>query len=316
MRRTKAFTLIELLVVVAIIALLISILLPSLSRAREKSKQAVCGANLRGMGQSCYIYANDNYESFPIFSATADVSGTLTPEKKSDVVPPGYYRDDPPGKTAQDITPSTTADLFLLIRSTLCSPKQFLCPSKKKPADDLRTVGGSSVDVLELYDFRGDLNPIPESSPGVEAVNLSYGYHFAHDGQEQGDDTPGVAPNTSTDPRFPLLADENPYIFPSLGPTSVEESNCGGQEAENGNSQNHGGEGQNVLYLDGSTHFERKPTVGLQGDNIYTARWSRPNRRDETPGDLCIGTTGATGEIPDLRAGCNLTSATDCLILP
>ncbi len=311
MRRAKGFTLIELLVVVAIIALLISILLPSLSRAREKSKQAVCGANLRGMGQSCYIYANDNYEAFPLAAASATVQGVLKAELKSKCVPPGYYRDEPPG--VKDQIPSPTADLFLLIRSTLCSPKLFLCPSKKKPEDDLRDTNGNSVDVLELYDFKGDAGTIQKTNPAISAVNLSYGYHFAHDGQEQGDDTPGVAVSTNTDPRFPVLADENPYIFPGGTQTSIEETNCGGQYAENGNSQNHGGEGQNVLYLDGSVRFERKPTIGLHGDNIYTAGSSRPNRPDSNPGDTCGDNTG---EIPELRVGCNLVSSTDCLILP
>ena len=60
MARRKAFTLIELLVVVAIIALLISILLPSLSRAREITKRAVCASNARRIGQSMKVYSNDN----------------------------------------------------------------------------------------------------------------------------------------------------------------------------------------------------------------------------------------------------------------
>lgn len=54
--RRSAFTLIELLVVVAIIALLISILLPSLNRAREQTKALVCLSNLRSLGQALIAY--------------------------------------------------------------------------------------------------------------------------------------------------------------------------------------------------------------------------------------------------------------------
>jgi prepilin-type N-terminal cleavage/methylation domain-containing protein len=66
MRRTrKGFTLIELLVVVAIIALLISILLPALSNAREQGKRAVCSSNLRSIVQAMITYAMDNRDVVP-----------------------------------------------------------------------------------------------------------------------------------------------------------------------------------------------------------------------------------------------------------
>jgi prepilin-type N-terminal cleavage/methylation domain-containing protein/prepilin-type processing-associated H-X9-DG protein len=52
----RGFTLIELLVVVSIIALLISILLPSLRRAREQTKDVVCKANLHSIGQAFTMY--------------------------------------------------------------------------------------------------------------------------------------------------------------------------------------------------------------------------------------------------------------------
>ncbi len=60
-----AFTLVELLVVIGIIALLISILLPALGKARKSALNANCQSNLRSIGQALTLYASENKGKMP-----------------------------------------------------------------------------------------------------------------------------------------------------------------------------------------------------------------------------------------------------------
>lgn len=75
-RRGRGFTLVELLVVISIIALLISLLLPALAKAKERANAVVCAAHVRSLAQACMIYAQDNRGFFPaMFNNQYDLQG-------------------------------------------------------------------------------------------------------------------------------------------------------------------------------------------------------------------------------------------------
>ncbi len=114
-RRGFAFTLIELLVVIAIIAILAGLLLPAITKAKERGRQAKCIGNVRSIAQAVLMYATDNRLTLPAPDGIMNIRSNLNTYIKDQAV---YECPSDRGADTAPVTASSSC--FLELGSSYC----------------------------------------------------------------------------------------------------------------------------------------------------------------------------------------------------
>jgi len=269
--RRKGFTLVELLVVIAIIALLMGILMPALARVRQIAYRLYCGTNLSGIGKAMLIYSNDYDDELPRAGLRGSTWASPIADWKAATRSAAFT-------SSRGSSASITSSFFLLIKYAEVTPKSFLCKGDSGVTEFKGSEHGlAGTELIDLWDFGNH----------PAQAHCSYAYHTPY----------GLyALTTSSEPGMAIAADPNPWLdSPGLAKRSATGdlalfNPSGDREAiRRGNAQTHQGDGQNVLFMDGHTNFEKSSACGVNDDNIYMRAVSATDRK-KNPAPLLAGT--------------------------
>jgi prepilin-type N-terminal cleavage/methylation domain-containing protein/prepilin-type processing-associated H-X9-DG protein len=161
-RGIRGFTLIELLVVIAIIAILAAMLLPALSKAKQKAQGAQCQSNMRQLGLGWIMYATDNQGGIPVNGSEGYQPGAPTPGLDSQWCP-GQMQSGT-GDQPTNAAYLRVGQIFPFINNVAV----YRCPADHSTYSGgvANAIGGSGNSRVRSMSMNAYLNPDPSVSLG------------------------------------------------------------------------------------------------------------------------------------------------------
>jgi len=299
--KRRGFTLIELLVVVAIIALLIAILLPSLGRAREQANRTTCQANVGGNAKAMAVYAADNNDQYPTVTAGSIGTVGLGDCVDTTLTDPNAAISAIYGGTAGTAATNSGIyqNLWVLSLQGAVSPKGFQCKS-----DSTGVVPASlTVSVSNVAHFLSNFNN--GTATGVDnGRSNSYSFAFPYASSTA---IYGLWRN-QTDASAPLISDLAPIQGASVNNLATDTTKGYNRLA---NSLTHNRDGQNVGYGDAHAEFAKNVVCGQNLDNIFTySKGSSPPVGNAIKKITDVGTSSSNNLAP------GAPGSFDCCMVP
>jgi prepilin-type N-terminal cleavage/methylation domain-containing protein/prepilin-type processing-associated H-X9-DG protein len=151
--RKSGFTLVELLVVIGIIAVLISLLLPTLSRAREEARRAQCLSNIRQISQAFFMYTNENKGWFPAPGVFGGGLGSQNQSKMSLNTPSTWYGRDEDWIAWRLKQPDDPLEGAIVPYMNNPNPSVMRCPSDEGNRTQIDAFGGPYVYSYDMNSY-------------------------------------------------------------------------------------------------------------------------------------------------------------------
>ncbi len=259
-----------------LVVLLGTFTLAQLTSTEEIASRVHCQSNLRQIGQAMLLYANDNRGAYPCGIANIDdpkpVWGTPY-QDDAKLGPVDIDKASPYDAKTSAVLPrpnDVTAAIFQLLRTQAITSAEFVCSST---GDEPWDYGGAGKVPLNWSNFAGNK---------VIAEHLGYSFESPYVTRQA--IGKGFKWNNTLGAEYAIAADMNPGTDALLKLTPQSTPN----EMRKGNSPNHEGDGQNVLFGDGHVAYESSPFVGVNQDNIYTYGASGADVKDKG-GDGIVG---------------------------